>query len=124
MPTPDNAHMDPLPALAASGTSIMPFALLGTVGVFFGVLAVIGIFVVVVVANRADPDPAGRRPLTVYCFGVSFFSVFAILFGSFGIVYCCLIIALYFAPKIGFIAQIERQEILLCVKALKRGAKN
>ena len=78
--------MDPLPALAASGTSIMPFALLGTVVVFFGVLAVIGIFVVVVVANRADPDPAGRRPLTVYCFGVSFFSVFAILFGSFGIV--------------------------------------
>ncbi len=69
-----------------TGTSIVPLALAGSVAIFFGILAVVGIFVVVVVANRADPDPAGRRPLAVYYFGVSFFSVFAILLGSFGFV--------------------------------------
>jgi len=60
--------------------------LLTVVGAFFVMAAVVGIFVVIVVANRAEPDPTGRRPLAVYFFGVSFFMVFAALFGSFGIV--------------------------------------
>lgn len=36
------------------------------------VLALIGVFVIVVVSNRADPDPSGRRPQAVYYFSVSF----------------------------------------------------
>jgi hypothetical protein len=66
--------------------SFLPLALLGGVGVFFGLAAVVGIFVVVVVANRAEPDPSGKRPLAVYLFGVSFFAVFVALFASFSIV--------------------------------------
>jgi uncharacterized membrane protein len=36
------------------------------------VLSIIGVFVIIVVANRADPDPTGRRPQAVYYFAVSF----------------------------------------------------
>jgi hypothetical protein len=75
-----------LPLISGSGPSIFPVALLAAIGVFFVLVAVVGIFVVLVVANRADADPTGRRPLVVYLFGVSFFTVFAVLFGSFGIV--------------------------------------
>jgi hypothetical protein len=68
------------------GLSIIPIALAIAVGVFFGLSAIVSIFVVIVVANRADPDPSGRRPLAVYLFGVSFFSVFVVLFGTFAMV--------------------------------------
>jgi len=68
------------------GPSIFPVALLVAVAVFFVLVAVVGIFVVVVVANRGDPDPTGRRPFSVYLFAVSFFTIFAVLFGTFGIV--------------------------------------
>jgi hypothetical protein len=42
------------------------FALIGLLGLF--PLA----FVIVVVANRAEPDPRGMRPFTVYLFGMTF----------------------------------------------------
>jgi hypothetical protein len=71
---------------AVPGVNVAPLALLGVILFLFVVLAVVGIFVVIVVANRADPDPAGRRPLVVYFFAVSFFSAFAVLFGTFAIV--------------------------------------
>ncbi len=80
---PDNPTMT---TLAGGSLSIVPVALLVAVGVFFGLAAVVAIFVVIVVANRADPDPSGRRPLAVYLFGVSFFSLFIVLFGTFAIV--------------------------------------
>src|ERR1700734_673899 len=32
------------------------------------VLSLIGVLVIIVVANRADPDPSGRRPQAVYYF--------------------------------------------------------
>jgi hypothetical protein len=73
--------------LSSGGLSILPAALLSIFGVFFALIALVGIFVVVVVANRAEPDPTGRRPLAVYYFAVSFFTLFASLFGSFVIVY-------------------------------------
>ena len=73
--------------LSSGGLSILPAVLLSIFGVFFALVAVVGIFVVVVVANRAEPDPTGRRPLAVYYFAVSFFTLFASLFGSFVIVY-------------------------------------
>ncbi len=50
------------------------------------VLAVIGLFVVVVVASRSDVDASGRRPYSVYLFGISFVTVFATLIASFVII--------------------------------------
>jgi len=41
-----------------------------------------GIFVVVVVANRAEPDPSGNRPALVYSLGVSFLTLFITLFAT------------------------------------------
>lgn len=64
----------------------MPAALLSVVAGSFLLLALLAILVVLVVANRADPDVTGRRPLAVYFFGVSFLALFATLFGSFAVV--------------------------------------
>ncbi len=69
-----------------AGLSIVPIALAVAVGVFFGLSAILAVFVVIVVANRADPDPSGQRPLAVYLFGISFFSIFVVLFGTFAMV--------------------------------------
>lgn len=73
-------------ALSPIGPSIS--GLVSIIGVVVGVLAllltigVVGTFVVVVVANRADPDATNRRPFAVYCFGVSFVAVLTALLGS------------------------------------------
>jgi hypothetical protein len=72
--------------IANGGSAFVPAVLSVVVFVFFGLIAVVGIFVVIVVANRADADPSGRRPLSVYLFGVSFLSVFVALFASSAIV--------------------------------------
>jgi hypothetical protein len=66
--------------------SIIPVALAIAVGLFFGLSGILAVFVVIVVSNRADPDPTGRRPLAVYLFAVSFFSMFIVLFGTFAMV--------------------------------------
>jgi hypothetical protein len=63
---------------------------LGTsfVGVFLEVIALlfalslIGVFVIIVIANRADPDPSGRRPQSVYYFIVSFVTLSIAILGS------------------------------------------
>jgi hypothetical protein len=58
------------------------------VGVLIGLLglvvllAVVGVFVIVVAANRAEPDPSGRRPLSVYLFATSFIALIAAVVGS------------------------------------------
>ncbi len=41
-----------------------------------------GIFVILVVANRAEPDPSGQRPAVVYQFATSFVTLYTALFGS------------------------------------------
>ena len=45
-------------------------------------LSFVAVFVIIVVANRADPDPSGRRPQAVYCFAVSFVTIGATILGS------------------------------------------
>ena len=45
-------------------------------------LLVGGIFVIVTVANRADPDPTGRRPAVVYGFATAFGTLFVTLFAT------------------------------------------
>ena len=54
------------------------FSLLSIMAIF----AVLGAFVIIVVANRADPDPTGTRATTVYAFAVSFVTVIAVLIAS------------------------------------------
>jgi hypothetical protein len=49
-------------------------------------LLVGGVFVILIVANRADPDPSGRRPSVVYSYAVSFITLFVTLFATFDIV--------------------------------------
>jgi hypothetical protein len=80
---PDNPTMN---LVTGTGLSIIPIAVAIAVGVFFGFSAILAVFVIVVVASRADPDPTGRRPLAVYLFGVAFFSIFVVLFGTFAMV--------------------------------------
>jgi hypothetical protein len=46
------------------------------------VLSVVGVFVIIVVANRADPDPTGRRPQSVFYFAVSFVTLATTVLGS------------------------------------------
>lgn len=46
------------------------------------VLSLIGVFIIIVIANRADPDPSGRRPQSVYFFIVSFVTLSVAILGS------------------------------------------
>jgi len=50
------------------------------------VIAIIGVFVVIVVASRSEPDESGRRPYSVYLFGVAFVTLFTALFATFAMV--------------------------------------
>jgi hypothetical protein len=45
-------------------------------------LALVGVLVIIVVSNRADPDPSGRRPQSVYFFAVSFVTLTTSIIGS------------------------------------------
>jgi len=45
-------------------------------------VSLVGIIIIAVVANRADPDPTGRRPQSVYFFVVSFVTITTAITGS------------------------------------------
>ncbi len=45
-------------------------------------LSLVGIIIIAVVANRAEPDPTGRRPHSVYFFMVAFVTITTTIFGS------------------------------------------
>jgi len=68
--------------ISGLGTIITVVALI-VVGVPF---VVGGVFVILIVANRADPDPTGRRPVMVYSYAISFVTLFVTLFATFAIV--------------------------------------
>ena len=50
------------------------------------VLAVVGLLLIVIIANRADPDRSGRRPQSVYFFAVSFLTLLSSVIGSYLVV--------------------------------------
>ncbi|HXW33014.1 MAG TPA: hypothetical protein VEJ87_00425 [Acidimicrobiales bacterium] len=49
-------------------------------------LFLVGVVVIVVVSNRADPDPSGRRPQSIYFFAISFVTVLLSVIGSTSVV--------------------------------------
>lgn len=63
-----------------SGPSV--FSILADVLSVVAVLAFVGLFVIIIIANRADPDPSGRRPQAVYFFAVSFVTLLTSVVGS------------------------------------------
>jgi hypothetical protein len=66
--------------VTSTGTSL--FGFLGGLIAVIVILALLGVFVIIVVANRADPDATGRRPRAVYHFFVSFVTVLTAVTGS------------------------------------------
>jgi hypothetical protein len=72
-----------------SSTTLAPAlglaSVLGVFGVVLAVVAmvaVVGVLIIVIVANRADPDPTGRRPQAVYFFAVSFVTILVAVIAS------------------------------------------
>jgi hypothetical protein len=67
------------------GSSVGLASLAGALVEILAVLsmtALIGIVIIAVVANRAEPDPTGRRPQSVYFFVVSFITIVTAIVGS------------------------------------------
>jgi hypothetical protein len=72
------------------GAIFGPYLAVGAVAsvlMLIGTAVSIGTFVVIVIANRADPDPSGRRPLAAYAFGVSFVTLWTSLVGALVVVW-------------------------------------
>ena len=71
-----------------SSSSLLPIAsiVVEILALFIGV-AIIGLFIIIVVANRADPDATGRRPQSVYFFAVSFVTLVTTIIGSIVVVF-------------------------------------
>jgi hypothetical protein len=65
-------------------------AILGSGAVFIVIMLLLLIssagsimtYVIIVIANRADPDPSGKRPMAAYLFGGSFLSLWIAYTGS------------------------------------------
>jgi hypothetical protein len=80
----------PTPTIGSSGSGFTDTAasLSSIAGALVEVLAVmtmialVGVIIIAVVANRADPDPTGRRPQAVYYFVVSFITITTAIVGS------------------------------------------
>jgi hypothetical protein len=66
---------------SALGLSSLAGALVEIVAVV-AMTALVGVLIIAVVANRADPDPSGRRPQSVYFFVVSFVTITTAIAGS------------------------------------------
>lgn len=69
----------------------MGLGLAGVIGIVALAIVVLpvlagAVLVILVVSNRADPDPTGRRPAVVYSFAISFITLFVTLFSTFVIV--------------------------------------
>lgn len=90
-------------------------------------LLVGGLFVIVVVANRADADPTGRRPATVYAFATAFVTVFITLFATTALVasLCDLIGSHHSRPSggiLGFAPQAQLSSLHPVGDAVARGS--
>ncbi len=81
------------PGSGFAETTSNPSSILTTASIAVEVLAlfvfvaIIGLVIIIVVANRADPDPTGRRPQSVYYFAVSFVTLITSIGGSIVVVF-------------------------------------
>jgi hypothetical protein len=79
--------------IPSSQTTLVPSSILTVASLavevlaLFAFIAIIGLVVIIVVANRADPDPTGRRPQSVYYFAVSFVTLVTSILGSVVVVF-------------------------------------
>ena len=86
-PFPSQGGASGFSSSSSSGFGLAPIlGVLAEVLAIFAVLAIVGVFVIIVVANRADPDPSGRRPQSVYYFAVSFVTIGISIIGSAAVV--------------------------------------
>lgn len=63
-------------------------------------------YVIIVIANRADPDPSGKRPMAAYLFGGAFFSLWLSYSGSIIIVEALVSLMDTVAPNSNTVARI------------------
>jgi hypothetical protein len=85
-----------------SSSSLLPIAsiVVEILALFIGV-AIIGLFIIIVVANRADPDATGHRPQSVYFFAVSFVTLVTSIIGSIVVVFSVVDLVGRHGPGIG-----------------------
>jgi hypothetical protein len=83
-------------------SSILPIAsiVVEILALFVGV-AIVGLFIIIVVANRADPDATGHRPQSVYFFAVSFVTLVTTTIGSIVVVFSVVALVGHHSPNIG-----------------------
>jgi len=89
-------------ALVSSTSSVLPIAsiVVEILALFIGV-AIIGLFIIIVVANRADPDATGHRPQSVYFFAVAFVTLVTAIVGSIVVVFSLVDLIGHHSPGIG-----------------------
>ncbi len=63
-------------------------------------------YVIIVIANRADPDPSGKRPMAAYLFGGSFLSLWIAYLGSIIVVETLVSLMRSNAPSTNTVARI------------------
>ena len=85
-----------------SSSSLLPIAsiVVEILALFIGV-AIIGLFIIIVVANRADPDATGHRPQSVYFFAVAFVTLVTAIVGSIVVVFSLVDLIGRHSPGIG-----------------------
>jgi hypothetical protein len=91
----------------ATGVATSTSSILSIVGIvvealaLFAFMAIIGLVIIIVVANRADPDPSGRRPQSVYYFAVSFVTLVTSIIGSIVVVFSLIDLIGHHGPGVG-----------------------
>lgn len=67
-------------------SSLSDLSLLGGLTAGIVPLLLLGVIIIIVVGNRSEPDPSGRRPFAVYYFAVSYVAVFVVLFSTYEVI--------------------------------------
>ncbi|MGA2835387.1 MAG: hypothetical protein ABSF84_02200 [Acidimicrobiales bacterium] len=101
----------PTPSVGSSGSGIVDstLGLSSLAGALIEVVAVaavfaaVGIVIIAVVANRAEPDPTGRRPHSVYFFVVSYVTITTAITGSAFAVAALLVLTAHHSSAVGHV---------------------
>ncbi len=100
------------------GLSSLAGALVEVVAVA-AMFSLVGILIIAVVANRADPDPTGRRPQSVYFFIVSYITLTTAITGSAFVVGSLLVLTAHHPASVGHVIdRLLLASVLLTVVSL------